>query len=104
MPDLDLETAGGPTRVFEQMHDAHPLFLNLAETGTFDIGPWADRVQVVDAEYEGPWELPVIGEVDAPTAMLVRPDGHVAWVGDAAEAGLTAALGTWFGIREEAAV
>jgi hypothetical protein len=99
MPDLDLETADGPTRVYEQMHDARPFFLNLAEPGTFDIGPWADRVQVVDAEHEGPWELPVIGEVDAPTAVLVRPDGHVAWVGDRAEAGLTAALTTWFGPR-----
>jgi 3-(3-hydroxy-phenyl)propionate hydroxylase len=104
MPDLDLETADGPTRVFEQMHDARPLFLNLGEPGAFDIGPWADRVQVVDAEHKGPWELPVIGEVEAPTAVLVRPDGHVAWVGDAAEAGLTAALGTWFGSRDEAAV
>jgi 3-(3-hydroxy-phenyl)propionate hydroxylase len=104
MPDLDLETADGPTRAFEQMHDARPLFLNLGEPGAFDIGPWADRVQVVDAEHEGPWELPVIGEVEAPTAVLIRPDGHVAWVGDAAEASLTAALGTWFGSRDEAAV
>jgi 3-(3-hydroxy-phenyl)propionate hydroxylase len=97
MPDLDLETAAGPCRVYSLLHRARPLLLNLGEPGTFDIGPWADRVQVVDAEHEGLWELPVIGEVDAPTAVLVRPDGHVAWVGDRAEAGLTTALTTWFG-------
>jgi 3-(3-hydroxy-phenyl)propionate hydroxylase len=104
MPDLDLETADGPGRVYSLLHRARPLLLNLGEAGTLDIGPWADRVQVVDAEHEGPWELPVIGEVDAPTAVLIRPDGHVAWVGDRAEASLAAALTTWFGSREEAAV
>jgi 2-polyprenyl-6-methoxyphenol hydroxylase-like FAD-dependent oxidoreductase len=99
MPDLDLETTAGPCRVYSLLHQARPLLLNLGEAGIFDIGTWADRVQVVDAEHEGPWELPVIGEVDAPTAVLVRPDGHVAWVGDRPEAVLSAALTTWFGPR-----
>jgi 3-(3-hydroxy-phenyl)propionate hydroxylase len=103
MPDLDLTGADGPCRVYSLLHQARPLLLNLGEAGAFDIGPWADRVQVVDAGHEGQWELPVIGAVDAPTAVLVRPDGHVAWVGDGADAGLTAALMTWFGSREEAA-
>ena len=102
MPDLDLTDADGPSRVYSLLHRARPLLLNLGEAGAFDIGPWADRVQVVDAEHEGPWELPVIGEVDPPTAVLVRPDGHVAWVGDRVEPGLTAALTTWFGPREAA--
>jgi 2-polyprenyl-6-methoxyphenol hydroxylase-like FAD-dependent oxidoreductase len=104
MPDLDLIGADGPSRVYSLLHQARPLLLNLGEPGAFDIGPWADRVQVVDAGHQGPWELPVIGEVEAPTAVLVRPDGHVAWVGDRAEAGLTTALSTWFGSREEVAV
>jgi hypothetical protein len=47
----------------------------------FDLTPWADRVQLIDAEYAGPWELPVLGAVTAPTAVLIRPDGYVAWVG-----------------------
>jgi 2-polyprenyl-6-methoxyphenol hydroxylase-like FAD-dependent oxidoreductase len=97
MPDLDLVTSGVPLRVFTLLHDARPVLLNLGEPGGFDIAPWADRVQLIDAEYEGTWELPVIGTVTAPTAVLIRPDGHVAWVGDQSRLGLADALTTWFG-------
>jgi 2-polyprenyl-6-methoxyphenol hydroxylase-like FAD-dependent oxidoreductase len=97
MPDLDLVTADGPLRVFELLHDARPVLLNLGEPDSFDITPWADRVQLIDAEYDGPWELPVLGAVSAPTAVLIRPDGYVAWVGDRAHLGLPEALTTWFG-------
>jgi 2-polyprenyl-6-methoxyphenol hydroxylase-like FAD-dependent oxidoreductase len=97
MPDLDLVTANGPLRVFELLHGAKPALLNLGERGGFDITPWADRVQLIDASYKGEWELPVVGAVDAPTAVLVRPDGYVAWVGDGTEVGLTDGLTTWFG-------
>jgi 3-(3-hydroxy-phenyl)propionate hydroxylase len=94
MPDHDLITADGPLRVFELVHDARPLLLNLGQPGDFDIGPWGDRVQLIDASYEGEWEL---GVVRAPTAVLIRPDGYVAWVGEGTEAGLADALATWFG-------
>jgi 2-polyprenyl-6-methoxyphenol hydroxylase-like FAD-dependent oxidoreductase len=97
MPDLDLVTASGPLRVFTLLHDARPVLLNLAKTGGVDIGPWADRVQLVEATYDGVWELPVLGPVTAPAAVVIRPDGHVAWVGDGTDAGLTDALTTWFG-------
>ena len=97
MPDLDLVTADGPLRVFELLHDARPLLLNLGEPGGFDITPWADRVQLIDASYKGEWELPVLGAVTAPTAVLIRPDGYVAWVGDRTQLGLPEALTTWFG-------
>ena len=73
------------------------MLLNLGPAGSFDITPWADRVQSIDATYAGPWELPAIGAVTAPTAVLIRPDGYVAWVGDLAQSGLTDALTTWFG-------
>jgi 2-polyprenyl-6-methoxyphenol hydroxylase-like FAD-dependent oxidoreductase len=99
MPDLDLVTADGPRRVFTWLHDARPVLLNLAEPGWFDITPWAARVQLVDASYDGTWQLPVLGEVTAPTAVLIRPDGHVAWVGDLTDLGLPDALTTWFGPR-----
>ncbi len=99
MPDLDLVTADGPLRVFELLHDAKPVLLNLGEPGGFDLTPWADRVQLIDAEYVGPWELPVLGAVTAPTAVLIRPDGYVAWVGDRTHLGLPEALTTWFGPR-----
>jgi 2-polyprenyl-6-methoxyphenol hydroxylase-like FAD-dependent oxidoreductase len=97
MPDLDLVTDDGPLRVFTMLHDARPVLLNLGEPGGFDIAPWADRVQLIDARYEGVWELPVLGEVTAPTAVLIRPDGYVAWVGDGTDTGSRDALTTWFG-------
>jgi 3-(3-hydroxy-phenyl)propionate hydroxylase len=97
MPDLDLVTADGPLRVFDLLHGARPLLLNLGQAGDFDITPWADRIQLIDASYKGEWKLPVLGDVSAPTAALVRPDGYVAWVGDGTPLGLPDALATWFG-------
>ena len=97
MPDLDLETADGPTRVFTLLHDARPVLLNLGEPGGFDISPWANRVRLVDAKHDGVWELPVLGEVAAPPAVLIRPDGYVAWAGDLTDPELPQALATWFG-------
>ncbi len=97
MPDLDLVTANGPLRVFTLLHDARPVLLNLGEPGAFDITQWAERVQSIDATYVGTWELPALGAVTAPTAVLIRPDGYVAWVGDLSQLGLAAALTTWFG-------
>jgi 2-polyprenyl-6-methoxyphenol hydroxylase-like FAD-dependent oxidoreductase len=97
MPDLDLLTADGPQRVYTLLHDARPLLLNLGEPGAADVAPRADRVRLIDASYDGAWELPVLGTVPAPSAVLVRPDGHVAWVGEPSDAGLRDALSTWFG-------
>ncbi len=97
MPDLDLQTGDGPTRVFTLLHGGRPLLLNLGDPGGFDISPWSDRVQFVDARHDGVWELPVLGEVPAPTAVAIRPDGHVAWVGDLTDAGLPRSLTDWFG-------
>jgi hypothetical protein len=97
MPDLDLVTANGPLRVFTLLHDARPVLLNLGEPGGLDITPWADRVKLIDASYDGTWELPVLGAVTAPTAVLIRPDGYVAWIGDLTQQGLADALTTWFG-------
>ena len=95
--DLDLNTADGPLRLFELLHDARPLLLNLGRPGDLDTAPWADRIQLLDASYDGDWELPVLGPVSAPAAALVRPDGYVAWVGEGTDAGLIEALATWFG-------
>jgi 2-polyprenyl-6-methoxyphenol hydroxylase-like FAD-dependent oxidoreductase len=95
MPDLDIETPEGPRHVFGFLHRARPLLISFGEP--IDITPWADRVQAVAANYAGTWELPVLGTVTAPTAVLVRPDGYVAWVGEGSAAGLAEALETWFG-------
>jgi 3-(3-hydroxy-phenyl)propionate hydroxylase len=97
MPDLDLLTADGSLRVFTLLHDARPVLLNLGEPGDLGITPWAHRVLAFDAEYAGDWELPVLGQVAAPAAVLIRPDGYVAWVGDGTDTGLRDALTTWFG-------
>jgi 3-(3-hydroxy-phenyl)propionate hydroxylase len=97
MPDLDLVAANGPLRVFTLLHDARPVLLNLGEPGAFDITPWTDRVKLIDAKYDGVWELPALGAVTAPAAVLIRPDGYVAWVGDLTGHGLADALTTWFG-------
>jgi 2-polyprenyl-6-methoxyphenol hydroxylase-like FAD-dependent oxidoreductase len=97
MPDLDLQTADGPTRLFAWLHDARPVLLNLGEPGGFDIAPWADRVRLVEASYAGDWVLPVIGTVAAPPAVVIRPDGHVAWTGGPSDAALPRALDRWFG-------
>lgn len=97
MPDLDVQTAEGPTRVFTLLHNARPVLLNLGKPGGFDISPWGDRVRLIDAEYNGAWELPILGEVAAPDAVLIRPDGHVAWVGELSHPALPEALTTWFG-------
>ena len=100
MPDLDLDTESGPRRVFLLLHEARPLLLNFAEPAALDILPWASRVKCIDAQYSGAWELPVVGPVAAPSAVLIRPDGHVAWVGGGTEEGLHDALTTWFGTPE----
>ncbi len=97
MPDLDLHTHDGPTRAFTLLHEARPVLLNLAEPGGFDLSPWADRVRLVEARHDGPWALPVLGQIPAPRAVLIRPDGHVAWAGDLADPALPQALVTWFG-------
>ena len=98
MPDLDVHTAEGPTRVFALLHTARPVLLNLGAFVGFDVSPWPG-VRMVDARYDGPWELPVIGQVAAPTAVLIRPDGYAAWTGDLADSALPRVLDAWFGPR-----
>ena len=95
--DLDLVTPHGQLRVFTLLHDARPVLLDLGAPGGLDGAPWSDRVRLIDAEYAGGWELPRLGSVAAPTAVLIRPDGYVAWVGERTDLGLTDALTTWFG-------
>lgn len=97
MPDLYVTTANGPRQIFTLLHDARPVLLNFGEPGELDIAPWADRVRLIDAKYAGVWELPALGTVMAPTAVLIRPDGYVAWIGDRSQSGLPDALTTWCG-------
>ena len=97
MPDLELVTDTGPVRVYELMHQAQPLLLNLGRPGHVHAGAWTDRVKTLDARYDGIWNLPIVGPVSTPTALQIRPDGHVAWVGEDTNAGLAEALARWYG-------
>jgi hypothetical protein len=97
MPDLDLATADGPTTVFTLLHDARPVLVNFGEPGTVDVTPWANRIRLLDAKHTGVWELPVLGPVAPPPAVVIRPDGHVAWAGDPTDPALPHVLTTWFG-------
>lgn len=93
MPDLSLASGA---RVSSLLHAARPVLLELTGAA-LDVGPWADRVRVVHDRIDAVWELPALGVVPAPRAVLIRPDGHAAWVGDGRPAGLTDALARWFG-------
>ena len=97
MPDLDVQTAEGPTRVYALLHDARPVLLDLGAPGGVDLAPRADRVRLIHATYDGTWELPILGEVAAPAAVLIRPDGHVAWAGEPTDPELPRAMSRWFG-------
>jgi 3-(3-hydroxy-phenyl)propionate hydroxylase len=97
LPDLEVRTADGPRRVWSLLHEARPVLLDLGDPGGFDVTPWGGRVQLIDADHAGPWELPVLGEVTPAPAVLIRPDGHVAWVGELTDPALPEALTTWFG-------
>ena len=96
MPDLDLLTDSGPRRMFSLLHAARPVLLNLGDPESLDIAPWAEEMRWVNAQYVGAWQLPVLGAVPAPSAVLIRPDGYVAWVGQGTDEGLRDALSTWF--------
>ena len=99
MPDLDIVTTDGPTRIFTLLHEARPVLLNFAKRNALAIEGWSDRVMLIDATFEGCCTLPVIGAVDTPAAVLIRPDGYVAWVGSGGNDGLREALRTWFGVQ-----
>jgi hypothetical protein len=97
IPDLDLVTERGSRRLFTLLHAARPILLDLGGLGDFDPAPWADRVERVEARDAAAWELPVLGAVAAPSAVLIRPGGYVAWVGEGTHDGLRDALTRWFG-------
>jgi 3-(3-hydroxy-phenyl)propionate hydroxylase len=97
MPDLDIETAIGASRVYELLRGAQPLLLNFAKPDTVALYDRDARVNTIDAIGPEACELPVIGRVTVPSAVLVRPDGHVAWVAEQGAERLSTVLQGWFG-------
>ncbi|MFE9904455.1 FAD-dependent monooxygenase [Streptomyces achromogenes] len=97
MPHLELVTADGDkTSTTALLHRARGLLLDLADDPALRraAAGWADRVDTVTATPHG------TAQDQAPhgaTAVLVRPDGHVAWVAPGGPGELTAALERWFG-------
>lgn len=83
----------------ELLRGAHPVLLAFGHDADVEaMAGRAGRVPVVTARDAGEaWELPVIGTVNAPAAVLIRPDGHVAWTGDLSDHGLHEAMTVWFG-------
>jgi hypothetical protein len=80
MPDVGLRQG----RLYELLHGGRGLLLD--QTGRLSVAGWADRVDHV---------VGVSEELDVP-AVLLRPDGHVAWVGED-QTDLLDQLPTWFG-------
>jgi len=97
MPDLDLAVSGQTLRVFELLREARPVVINFGAPGRVHGAALGGRVRVIDATYDGKWELPAVGPVDAPTAVLIRPDGYVAAVGDSSPERFNHLLTTWLG-------
>ncbi|MFI1018254.1 FAD-dependent monooxygenase [Streptomyces sp. NPDC020965] len=104
VPDADLKTPDGASRIYELLHAARPVLLDLrgnAELAMVVEG-WADRVDLVEARsVQDHWPVPSRGDIAAPAALLIRPDGHVAWASATSGAwdtsALRTALATWFG-------
>jgi 3-(3-hydroxy-phenyl)propionate hydroxylase len=94
VPDLDITTSEGPTTIFTLLHEARPILLNLGKPATINPADLPARTRLIDARSDSPWTLPALGEVTAPTALLIRPDGHVAWVDDYDDASPVESLAT----------
>jgi len=89
-PDLTLHTATGTVRLAELARTARPLLIDLTGNATLTT----DLADVVEARADGP----------APTALLIRPDGYVAWATDDPNPNpneLDAALRRWFDERAD---
>ncbi|MFE3093566.1 FAD-dependent monooxygenase [Streptomyces sp. NPDC059248] len=107
VPDAGLKTPDGTARVYELLAGARGVLLDLrgGAGAAAAVRGWADRIDPVEARAaDGDWSVPGVGAVPAPAALLIRPDGHIAWACDGDGDGdgiggpaLLAALTTWFG-------
>nr|AXL05892.1 hypothetical protein [uncultured bacterium] len=111
-PDLDLTVQDDDVRVFSLLHKARPVLLNLSGDAvifreiTAAAKAWGDRLDFVDARCADQIRAAgTTGQIPAPAAVLLRPDGHTAWVASAGEApdvaALEAALTTWVGPADQ---
>lgn len=96
IPDLDLHSNDGPIRLYTLLHDSRALLLNFDQPAHLNIRRWAHRVTAVNVRGDRTWTLPILGEIAAPAAVLVRPDGYIAWIGDHRAIDLDDTLNRWF--------
>jgi 2-polyprenyl-6-methoxyphenol hydroxylase-like FAD-dependent oxidoreductase len=97
VPDLDLKTANGTVRLYELLHRGRPILLDFDGRLGSALEGWTDRVDRIEAiRPTDRWAIPAVGDIPASAALLVRPDGYVAWLPEAAIE-LRTALTTWFG-------
>ncbi|MEU9035604.1 FAD-dependent monooxygenase [Streptomyces sp. NPDC048352] len=97
MPHLELAAAGGPTSSTELLHPARGVLLDLADNPRLRqrAAAWAERVDTVTAR---PREAPSEADgLHGTTALLIRPDGYVAWAAPGSHHDLPMALERWFG-------
>ena len=97
IPDLELTRGEDTVQLYSLMHGAKPLFLTSGDAPA-DLEGWADRVTIEQVTFPETWRIPVTGEVASPRAVLVRPDGYIAWIDDGSGGtDIKHCLKFWFG-------
>ncbi|WP_328393398.1 FAD-dependent monooxygenase [Nocardia sp. NBC_00416] len=104
IPDIDLTINDHSTSVHSLLRTGRAVLLSLGadHPAATTSQPWHQQVDIVAAQSDCVrWTVPGLGEITAPAATLIRPDGYVAWATeDSSTQELTEALADWFGASQ----